>query len=88
MINNEDLNNVQGNQRLAKKRFYTSLWRGLSSLASDIFPTTDIKNDLMNAYSPAKKDKDNFIDKRLSENVLVDFFEPIKKLNLKHSRTL
>ena len=56
--------------------------RGLVSLPSGIV-ATDIKDDLMNAYSLGQKAIDNFINERLSENGSVDFFEPVKKLNLK-----
>ena len=37
----------------------------------------------MNACLLGKKTMDNFINERLSENGSVDFFELVKKLNLK-----
>ena len=57
--------------------------RGLVSLSSGIVATTDIKDELMNAYSLEKKAMDNFISEWLSENGSFDFLGPIMKLNLK-----
>ena len=57
--------------------------RGLVSLSSGIIATTGIKDDLMNLYLLGKKAMGNFINEPLNENNSVDFFKPVKKLNLK-----
>ena len=79
----KDLKDVQEIIDLLKEVFIHPFEeRGLVSLSSGIVTTTDIKDDLMNAYSLGKKVMDNFIIERLSENGSVDFFEPVKKFNL------
>ena len=80
----KDLKDVQEIIDLLKNVFVHSFEeRGLISLSSGIVATTDIKDDLMNAYLLGQKTMDNFINERLSENGSVDFFELVKKLNLK-----
>ena len=80
----KDLKDVQEIIDLLKEVFIHPFEeRGLVSLSSGIVATTDIKDDLMNTCSLRKKAMDNFINEQLRENSSVDFFKPVKKLNLK-----